>query len=342
MSEFTEPRPLVGSDASVSYGWARQPLFEVNMRSASSVHRHPAGAWRLKRWEYFYVATPTVLLASQIAHIGYLANLVTYLYDIKRDVLMQRTSTIPFGTKVSLAEHPKRGMSSARLGASTLLKSEVVKAGKHFTVDWPRFNGPDSLHVDLLLEWPDELESLSVVDPLRSHRFAYTTKVMCMPAAGTIRVGKQTWQCKPSETLGALDWSRGFLESVTEWKWATASGRDGQGRVVGFNLCSGFHDGGDNENAVVCDGRLTKLGPVSFARDDAHILRPWHISSADGRADLSFVPLTDRQARTDAGPLQSHIHQLIGTYSGRLPGPGADSLTISDVLGVAEDHYARW
>ena len=342
MSEFTESRPLVGSDGSVACGWARRPLFELNMMSASSVRRHLFGAWRLKRWEYFYVATPAVLLASQIAHIGYLANLVTYVYDIERNVLMQRTSTIPFGGNVSLADHPKRGMSSAKAGTSMLLRSDAVEAGKRFTVDWPRFNGPDSLHADLLLEWPDELESLTVVDPLRSQRFAYTTKVMCMPVSGTIRVGRQTWQCSRSETLGALDWSRGFLEAVTKWKWATASGRDQQGHVVGFNLCSGFHDGGDNENAVVCDGRLAKLGQVSFSYDATHILRPWHIYSLDGRVDLSFAPLTDRQAHTSAGPLQSHIHQLVGTYGGHLPGPGGDLLTVHDVLGVAEDHYARW
>ena len=149
-----------------------------------------------------------------------------------------------------------------------------------------RSTGPGStdrrdLHADLLLGWPEDLESLSVVDPLKNGRFAYTTKVTGMPATGTIRVGQETWECSPSEALGELDWSRGFLESVTPWKWATASGRTPQGQTVGFNLCSGFHDGGDNENAVVVDGHLTKLGLVSFTHDQAHIMQPWHISSLD-------------------------------------------------------------
>jgi hypothetical protein len=342
MSEFSDSVPLVGPDGSVNFGWARQPLFEVNMTRASSLRRHLFGAWRLKRWEYFYVATPTVFFAAQVAHVGYLANLVAYLYDIRRNVLLERTSNIPFGTGVTLANHPRRGATSAREGVSKSMKSEMTEDGKHFTVNWPRFNGPHDLHVDLLLAWPDELESLSVADPLKSQRFAYTTKVMCMPATGTIRVGQETWECNRSEALGALDWSRGFLESVTEWKWATASGRDQQGHVVGFNLCSGFHDDGDNENALVCDGHLTKLGPVSFTYDQAHILQPWRIKSSDGRADLSFIPMADRQACTDAGPLQSHIHQLVGRYSGLLTPSGSDPLTVSDVIGAAEDHYARW
>jgi hypothetical protein len=163
-----------------------------------------------------------------------------------------------------------------------------------------------------------------------------------MPATGVIRIGQERWECNRSEALGELDWSRGFLESVTVWKWATASGRTRQGQTVGFNLCSGFHDGGDNENAVVVDGHLTKLGLVSFMYDQAHITQPWHINSPDGRVDLSFVPMVDRQSYTNAGPLQSHIHQLVGRYSGIVTPEGSDPIAITDFVGAAEDHYARW
>ena len=342
MGEYTKPCSMVTSEGLVNFGWARQPLFDVNMTAASSVEHHIFRAWRLKRWEYFFVVTPTVFFAAQIAHVGYLGNLVAYLYDIKRDILMERTVNIPFGTGVVLADHPRRGTTTAHAGKSIHLQSEMTPDGKHVTVDWLRFNGPDDLHADLSLGWPEELESLTVVDPLRNGRFAYTTKVTCMPAAGTIRVGHEAWECSSSEALGELDWSRGFLESVTPWKWATASGRTEQGQTVGFNLCSGFHDGGDNENAVVVDGRLTKLGLVSFAYDHNQIMRPWRISSSDGRIDLSFVPMADRQSHTAAGPLQSHIHQLVGRYSGSVILADSSPIVIKDFVGAAEDHYARW
>lgn len=342
MGEHTKPLSMVAGNGLVNFGWARQPLFDVNMTAAASVHRHIFHAWRLKRWEYFYVATPTVFFSAQIAHVGYLANLAAYLYNIKRNVLLERTSNIPFGTGVILADHPRRGTTSARNGVSTRLQFEMTPEGKHMTIDWPRFNGPQGLHADLLLGWPEELECLSVVDPLRNGRFAYTTKVTCMPTSGTIRVGQETWECNRSEALGELDWSRGFLESVTPWKWATASGRTRQGQTVGFNLCSGFHDQGDNENAMVVDGHLTKLGIVSFTYDQSHVMQPWHVSCPDGRVDLSFVPMVDRQSYTDAGPLQSHIHQLVGRYSGTVMPEGSDPIAITDFVGAAEDHYARW
>ena len=342
MGEYTKPCSMVTGDGLVNFGWARQPLFDVNMTAASSVQHHIFRAWRLKRWEYFYVVTPTIFFAAQVANIGYLGNLVAYLYDIERNILMERTANILFGTGVVLADHPHRGTTSAHAGKATHLQFQMTPDGKHVTVDWPRFNGSQNLHADLLLGWPEELESLSVVDPLRNDRFAYTTKVTCMPATGTIRVGQEVWECRPSEALGELDWSRGFLESVTPWKWATASGRTLQGHTVGFNLCSGFHDGGDNENAVVVDGHLTKLGLVSFTYDQAHIMQPWHISSLDGRIDLSFVPMADRQSHTAAGPLQSHIHQLVGRYTGTLMLEGSDPIVITDFVGAAEDHHARW
>ena len=342
MGEHTKPLSMVAGNGLVNFGWARQPLFDVNMTAAASVHRHIFRAWRLKRWEYFYVATPTVFFSAQIAHVGYLANLAAYLYNIKRNVLLERTSNIPFGTGVILADYPRRGTTSARNGVSTRLQFEMTPEGKHMTIDWPRFNGPQGLRADLLLGWPEELECLSVVDPLRNGRFAYTTKVTCMPTSGTIRVGQETWECNRSEALGELDWSRGFLESVTPWKWATASGRTRQGQTVGFNLCSGFHDQGDNENAMVVDGHLTKLGIVSFTYDQSHVMQPWHVSCPDGRVDLSFVPMVDRQSYTDAGPLQSHIHQLVGRYSGTVMPEGSDPIAITDFVGAAEDHYARW
>jgi len=342
VGEHTKPLSMVAGNGLVNFGWARQPLFDVNMTAAASVHRHIFRAWRLKRWEYFYVATPTVFFSAQIAHVGYLANLAAYLYNIKRNVLLERTSNIPFGTGVILADYPRRGTTSARNGVSTRLQFEMTPEGKHMTIDWPRFNGPQGLHADLLLGWSEELESLSVVDPLRNGRFAYTTKVTCMPTTGTIRVGQETWECNRSEALGELDWSRGFLESVTPWKWATASGRTRQGQTVGFNLCSGFHDQGDNENAMVVDGHLTKLGIVSFTYDQSHVMQPWHVSCPDGRVDLSFVPMVDRQSYTDAGPLQSHIHQLVGRYSGTVMPEGSDPIAITDFVGAAEDHYARW
>ncbi len=342
VSEYVRPVSMVNGDGLINPGWARQPLFEMNMTAAASVHRHFFGAWRLKRWEYSYVVTPTVFFAAQIAHLGYLGNLAAYLYDIKRDILMEGTLNIPFGTGVLLADHPRRGTTSARAGRSARLQSEITPEGKHITIDWPRFNGPDSLDADLLLGWPEELESLSVVDPLRNGRFAYTTKVTCMPAAGAIRIGPETWMCNRSEALGELDWSRGFLESVTVWKWATASGRTRQGQTVGFNLCSGLHDRGDNENAMVVDGHLTKLGLVSFTYDRRHIMEPWHVGSHDGRIDLSFLPMADRQSSTNAGPLQSHIHQLVGKYSGTVIPEGSDPIVITDFVGAAEDHYARW
>ena len=85
--------------------------------------------------------TPNVFFAAQIAHLGYLANVGAYLYDIERDVLMEHTANIPFGTGVILADHPRRGTTSAHTGSSTRLQSEMTPDGKHVTVDWSRFDG---------------------------------------------------------------------------------------------------------------------------------------------------------------------------------------------------------
>lgn len=342
MSERTTPMSLASEDGGVNFGWARQPLFDVNMTAAASARHHLFIAWRLKRWEYFYVATPNAFFAAQVAHLGYLGNVAAYLYDIEHDVLLVNTLNIPFGVGIMMADHPRRPAPTRYTHGAMKYLSQMVGSDRHVILDWPRFNGARDLHADLYLSWPERLESLNVVDPLKKGRFAYTTKVLSMPVSGTIRVGDETWQCIPSQALGELDWSRGFLESVTPWKWATASGRTPQDQMIGFNLCSGFHDGGDNENILVLNGHITKLSAASFTYDQAHIMEPWHVASFDGRVDLSFAPLADRRSDTSAGPLQSHIHQLIGRYTGTVVPEGSDPLAITGFLGAAEDHYARW
>ncbi len=342
MSEYTKNLSLVNNDGSVNLGWARHPVFDLNIRDAAAVKHHPFGAWRTKRWTYFYIAAPAIFFSGLIAHVGYLGNIVVYLYDLEHHALMEQSLNIPFGAGITLADHPRHGTTCALHGKSLKLESTVTPEGKHIAVHWPAFNGGRDLDAEISLIWQEQLESLNVVDPLKNGRFAYTTKVTCLPAGGSIRLGNDTWKCDPEETMAEIDWSRGFFENTTLWKWATLSGRLSNGDPVGLNLCSGFHDGGDNENALMFDGHVTKLGLVSFTYDPNSIMKPWHITSPDGRVDLTFTPIADRKSMTDLGIIHSHIHQLIGRYTGHVTPDNSGPLTISGIIGAAEDHDALW
>ncbi len=341
MGEFRQQLPLTGPDGSVHYGWARQPLFKLNMNDAAAMRRHPFRAWRTKRWEYYYVATPELFFSGMVAHVGYLGNVVVYLYDLQRDLLRQQSVNVPLGHGMTLADHPREGMTGVQTGHGIQLRSCMSADKKRVTVHWPAFDGHDDLDAELSFAWPEAWESLTVVDPLREGRFAYTTKATCLPATGHIHLGGNDWECEARHAFAEVDWSRGLFENTTLWKWATMSGCSGE-HVVGFNLCNGFHDRGDNENALLLDGRITKLSGVSFTYDRESIMQPWHVTSPDRRVDVTFTPLVDRRSMTDLGIVHSHIHQLVGRYTGQIIPDGSPAIELPGIIGAAEDHDARW
>jgi hypothetical protein len=66
------------------------------------------------------------------------------------------------------------------------------------------------------------------------------------------------------------------------------------------------------------------------------------MKSPDGRLDLVFTPFFERVAKTDALILKSEVHQMLGRYKGRVVTDEGKTLEISDLVGWAEEHNARW
>src|SRR5262249_9398025 len=114
------------------------------------------------------------------------------------------------------------------------------------------------------------------------------------PARGSIRVDGRRSPIADG-ALACLDWGRGVWPARTSWNWASASGVS-HGRVVGMNLGARWTDGsGVNENALLVDGRLTKIhGDVRFDWDRRAPRRTWTIRSTTPESgdavDLSLEP----------------------------------------------------
>ena len=87
---------------------------------------------------------------------------------------------------------------------------------------------------------------------------------------------------------------------------------------------------------------MHKLGEVEFSYDNHNFKAPWTMKSPDGRLDLVFTPFFERVAKTDALILKSEVHQMFGRYKGRVVTDEGKTLEISDLVGWAEEHNARW
>jgi hypothetical protein len=115
------------------------------------------------------------------------------------------------------------------------------------------------------------------------------------------------------------------------------------GRVFGLNLGAGFGDlSRGTENALFLDGRLHKLGAVTFAFDRQRFTRPWHLRDAAGRLDLELEVSAERVARANLGLIRSEVHQCFGRYHGVAVLDDGTRLDLDGVPGFAEEHVARW
>lgn len=81
---------------------------------------------------------------------------------------------------------------------------------------------------------------------------------------------------------------------------------------------------------------------MHFDYDPADFMRPWRMTSPDGRLELEFLPFYDRTARTNLLLIASEVHQMFGHSRGRVVADDGEVIPVSDLIGFAEEHHARW
>ena len=140
--------------------------------------------------------------------------------------------------------------------------------------------------------------------------------------------------------MAVLDWGRGVWTYNNTWYWGSASGWVGNQRV-GWNIGYGFGDlSTHTENIVFVDGVGHKLDAVTFHIEDW--LAPWRFTSNDGRFEMDFAPLVDRNADINLGFARSNQHQVFGHFSGRVLLDDGSTLEVPKLLGFAEKVLNRW
>lgn len=315
-----------------SIGWARKPLFNCNL----------TGRWpRKKKWNYWCTTNDKCLFSVTVSHLDYAGMVFIYFLDFQTKKYIEKTVMTPFGKgctmpgnvgETVLFQHPSMEISMHR-----------EPYGTHMTVSCQDFNGL-KLEADLQISFPEGHETLNVVIPWNQRTFQFTSKQNCLPTGGSLQVGDHTYSFSKKAAFSSLDFGRGIWPYQIPWNWATASGTVNH-RAIGLNLGSKWTDGtGMTENAIVVDGRLTKIGEdVQFTFDINDIMKPWTIKSVrTDCVDLSFVPFYERIAKTNFLIVKSEMHQMVGHFSGHITTQTGERLTVAGLLGCAEDHFARW
>jgi hypothetical protein len=342
-TELTQRGSLLNPDGHLTQvGWARQPLLECNLEAARFYAIRPFQRFRIKRWDYYALFTPSSFFSATIADLGYAGNLFVYSMNFERNELHEEGLVIPLAKGVILPRNSTEGDSHFENKKANLTFS-LHPDHRHLSVSWPEFHEGRGIQADITLACLPGYESMNIVIPIGKKRFYYNRKINCLPASGQIKYGNTIEVLNPMNCAGSLDWGRGVWEYQSYWNWASASGFLPDGRTVGLNLGCGFGDlSKAGENALILESCIHKLEQVKFDYVSGDYMKPWKFTDTEGRLNMVFTPFKDCTARTNLGIITSEVHQIFGRYNGKVIADDGKNIQIKDLIGFAEEHRANW
>lgn len=334
--ELTEPVLLCNEKGNLNQdaiGWSRFPLHTANLK------RHYL---RKKRWNYWCFTSPTHLFSVTLSNVDYMGLPFIYILDFSKKEFAEKTILSPFGKGCSLGQFVSDDAFYSGKGFKIAIKNKPDSIEICVVAD---NLGGKSLHAEFFVSIPEDHETLNVVVPWSEKNFQFTSKQNTLPSKGKITWGGEEILFDSTDSFACLDYGRGIWPFSCFWNWSSFSTRLEKGMTVGVNLGGGWTDGtGMNENGLCIDGHLVKLSEdVMFEYDTNDFMKPWKLKTTiTDRVDLIFTPFFERIAKTDALIIKSEVHQMIGKFSGILKTDDGEQILITDAIGWAEDHHARW
>ncbi|MBN2504314.1 MAG: DUF2804 domain-containing protein [Bacilli bacterium] len=318
-------------------GYATEPLFIYDRSDIS------ASKWRIKEWDYYAVLQPEFGIACVIADLGYSAMISAVFLDFTKKRVIKKTKLLwfVFG-KLKLPSSSLSGDVGYH-GGGYDFDFIRLKDKRLIRVVIKKFDGEKDLDVDLELKSLKD-DSMVIATPFNENpkAFYYNQKINCMPAKGSIVIGKDKYVFNDEQAYGVLDWGRGVWTYKNTWYWASLSGMVNDQRF-GFNLGYGFGDTSKaSENMIFYAGKSHKLDQVKFEIQEPDFMKPWKFFDNEGRLNLTMEPILDRQDNLNFGIIKNLGHQVFGIFSGTVVLDDGTKLIVDKQLGFAEkitNHY---
>lgn len=329
--EITAQQPLLNKKGNLAEpGWSRKMVQQYRRKDIK------ASALRIKEWDYYLVMNKDFGVALTLNDMGYMGMIsASFLNFADRSEHTETVLTLmPLG-KFRLPEDSSTG--DVSYGDDRVKMTFSVGQGfRRLQCEFKKFDGEKDFSCDIRLEQPD-MDSMVIATPWdQKHCFYYNQKINCMPASGRVTVGGETYGFDPSADFGTLDWGRGVWTRDNTWYWGSGNALV-NGKPFGFNIGYGFgNTSAASENMLFYDGVGHKLEDVTFHIPEDDFLKDWTFSSSDGRFEMAFKPILDRNSFTDMKFLISDQHQVFGCLTGTAILDDGTRLEIQDVLCFAE------
>lgn len=340
-NQILEKGPLLNSEGGLTNpGWAKEQLLEYK-RSAIK-----ASGYRIKEWDYYCIINHESKkgIALTIADNSYMGLLSVSYLDLNKPMEITRTGMkgFTFG-KYHLPETSKIGNISINQG-DIFMQFAVESSERILSVDYKNFSQGKALKGEIILKRPPGMDSMVIATPFRGDKkaFYYNQKINCLSAEGIIYYGDEKITFEKDNSFGVLDWGRGVWTYSNTWYWGSGSGLV-DNVPFGFNIGYGFGDTSRaTENMIFYNSKAHKLADVEFHIPKDDFLKPWKFTSSDNRFEMDFIPIIDRNSKTDFVLLKSIQHQVFGYFTGKAVLDDGKEVYIKDFLGFAERVLNKW
>lgn len=334
-NEITQRKPLFDENGFLADpGWGRKLYFDFDpTKMAAAYERHRA-------WDYYFVGSEKFGIAISIAFVGTFSRAAIQVLDFENNLYISEMIVSPEDILQPAGDDETVFLRTPK-GEEAMY---IRKPGKcYMKLNVPGYHG-EGLSWDITLDIP-ETDRMMIATPFAEGRelFFYNEKLNCMRASGKVRLGQKEYRFQPDRDFAVLDYGRGVWPEHNRWYWASASG-EWEGKLLGFNLGYGFGDlSHATENMIFYDGKAHKFDEIFFHIPvNGFTAGPWHIVSNDGRFDMQFVPMFDRQTICDITQGGSLQHQVFGHYTGKAVLDDGTVLNVKDFFGFAEDVINNW
>ena len=298
-----------------------------------------------KKWIYSLIATPEVLVVTNIADLGYTALGFVVAVDLAERRPLSDDGFLGLPRLLAhVGDSPGRGADASFRTLGAELNVQRGATADRFTLDADvlglraQMGSPLRLRAEILAE--GAAPPLGVVAPVEGNKLNVTQKHAGLLAFGTLVAGGKSYSLNGG--VAGIDYTQGLLARQTAWRWAMAAGRLSDGTPVGFNLVEGFNDAqGTSENALWVGNRLVPLGPARFEYTPSDPLEAWRVVTLDGSVDLSFKPIWVHREERDLKWAKSKFIQPLGHFSGVFQLDG-HSVRVEKLPGVTEDQDVLW
>lgn len=348
-NEITKNIPLHDEKGHITEeGWARYPYWQYDRK------RIKAKKFRIKEWDYYAILSQKngYGLAFTISDMGYIGFCSITFFDFNNKYYKSVDSLFffPMG-KLNLSPKSDAGkveyenknlkilFNTYQFDSDTIIREIVFSSSI-----MKDFFGNMVLDGQIKLYNPKKDDTICIATSWKEKRraFYYNQKINCMKAEGEFKIGEKVYKFNKEEDLGVLDWGRGVWTYKNRWFWSSLSTYL-DGIRFGWNLGYGFSDRSSaSENALFYDGKIIKLDQVEFKYDSKDYLKNWKIIDNEGKLDIDFQPILDRNSKSDLLLIKSIQHQVFGYFSGKVKISEDKIVKLNNVLGFAEDVFNAW